>query len=406
MKPVHSITPQMQGKDQQNVQPVDPSERDQESFSEMMRQRKREAPDAREEESPWELLQKRNPKKDDPRQSRRDDFDPDYPLDDPTDAQMEMLQKHQKEKHERQLRQRRELLRRNPNQQGQPAPNQDNPQANPFLQGGNPAGGNGNPQPSGGEGTATAQLPAGQQEAAAQTGSQQANLWLSLKAKEQGEGQTPTLGQPIPKNPDLSALGGEATGNLGQLSGKPTGEEMLAGIEQAAGEAGPSEGPAPLGGQPQNAGEAILGILQQSHRGGEAMPVEAAKAAQTISDVADKIVDRILVSDTNLNGKDEVRLMLKNSVLPGTEVRITRHGGQLEIQLVTNNNDAYRLLNERQDGLQSYLNQRLKDSEVNVQLRFNDHGAGGGDNHSGRDSQGRSRQRRSIVEEQENIEES
>ena len=195
-----------------------------------------------------------------------------------------------------------------------------------------------------------------------------------------------------PETTDLDARAeGEAPG-LGRLG------------EAGDGEAGGDGDGGGSQSQSQSAGDAILNLLQANR------PVSGAAGAQgplppamrTIAEVADKIVDRILVSDKSLSGDGEVRLMLKDSVLPGTEVRILRHAGALQIQMVTQSTDAYRLLAEKQDNLQAFLTERLNDREVRVELNFKDQGADSGANRQGdQHSDGRSRHRRDLIEEME-----
>jgi type III secretion system needle length determinant len=115
------------------------------------------------------------------------------------------------------------------------------------------------------------------------------------------------------------------------------------------------------------AGDSILQAFQ-SRQANTPMEQPAAAASRSkISDVATQIADRILVSDASLDGKQEVRIQLKESVLPGTEVRISKEGGAIRVELATVNADSYRFLAEQQTGLQDHLKSRLGEN-VQVQV--------------------------------------
>lgn len=507
MKPIESTTPHSPAPEpNQNPVSGQPSDRDQQQFSDMMRQKQREAaPRGQSQESPMELYRRREERGG---ADSGDQWDPDMPFDNPTDSQMKMMQKQQREKQERVAR-RREDEQRQPSSEeqaqqdtsgeealpsfrnfsnaadGQSRPlvsgeqpqkgqgdtpetgeGGDNGEGNTDLQSGLFGQGQGEPkttwtQPQTGTtgfGEATQQPFAGQSGAsgdqptgplpsstgtAPQTGdqsqatggptprtteqgtpnpavigqppqptdpgtlpnpvvaegsnNQQQLLWMTLNQDK----KAPTLGKPLPEGskPESGEGGTSQTVDGTRLSG----EHILSSLQrgQSGGEGGGKGGGGKGGGQegepgsatPQNAGDAILGMLQQSQQTTDVDGVQATKATHMISDIADKIVDRILVSDVGSTGKDEVRLMLKNSVLPETEVRITREGGNLEIQLVTKDTDAYRLLNERTDGLQNFLKEKLKNDDINVRLQFEDTHTEGGD------SEGRSRQQRDLYDE-------
>lgn len=454
MKPINPIQSNSPQPERDTApQPNAPSARDQQVFNDMMRQRQREqTPREQNERSPMALYERDETKAE---SKGRDNWDPDMPLENPSDEQMKSLQKQQRDKQER-------IARRREEQGRQPSPeNRDSkdtesktfgetprqtpsrePQTRaPFEQPrdsfrGNNAPGQGNDHHVRQENEATprqshestARPPAsnttnptnqatntGNTENAATTGTQTpadtnaATQSATTNNHVQWQGfnpppkKAPTLGKPLPDSGSRTEGTGTTETGTAQLSG----DHILAGLQRRQGDGDSSGGSGGDGShQPQNAGEAILGMLQQNTQSNDVGKVQATKSAQMISDIAEKIVDRILVSNTSMNNsKDEVRLMIKNSVLPETEVRISRHGGQLEIQLVTKDTDAYRLLNERADGLQHFLKERLRNSEVNVRLQFDEAGAEAGNNHSGRDGDGRSRNRRNLADEVEGQEE-
>jgi type III secretion system needle length determinant len=103
------------------------------------------------------------------------------------------------------------------------------------------------------------------------------------------------------------------------------------------------------------------------------------------------IVDQILVADQRYAENQEVRILLKDSFLAGTEIRISSEGAGITVTIVTNSHDSLQFLSEHSAPLESQLRTKLaKPVQMEVQL------AEAGDR-----NQGRSRQRRSVVEEWE-----
>lgn len=143
-------------------------------------------------------------------------------------------------------------------------------------------------------------------------------------------------------------------------------------------------------GQPQQVspfgGDAIL-------RGLQGRPSGMEDGAEQLNSTARNIVDRILISDPQTSGKQEVRITLSNDVLPGTEIHMSREGDKLQVTLLTTDNNSFRFLNEQHNGLQNHLSQRLAD-KVTVEVNFSQTADGGGQD-------GRSRQQRNLYEENE-----
>ena len=117
---------------------------------------------------------------------------------------------------------------------------------------------------------------------------------------------------------------------------------------------------------------------------------KAATAGDTIAEVSQTIADRILVSDPAHGGDAEVRIMMKDSVLPGTEVRITEQNGELQIQFHTDSPESRDMLAKHQTQMTERLNERLE-RNVAVDIEFDSKGQG--------DQQGRSRQQRDLIDE-------
>ncbi|NJN46468.1 MAG: hypothetical protein HC808_08315 [Candidatus Competibacteraceae bacterium] len=129
-----------------------------------------------------------------------------------------------------------------------------------------------------------------------------------------------------------------------------------------------------------------------------------------ISDIADKLAQRILVSDPSSTSDSEVRIHLRDSVLQGSEVTVRQEQGQLVVGFNVPNNDVQQQLQPHTDNLQQILGDKLNQPirvEVNVQSGGADSGgagsggsSGGGGQRSGSDqNDGQSRNRREWQDE-------
>ena len=116
-----------------------------------------------------------------------------------------------------------------------------------------------------------------------------------------------------------------------------------------------------------------------------------AKATPTpptdLNSIVGEIADRILVSSPadNPTATQEIRIHLKESVLPNTEVRIYRHAGRLQVEFVTASKDSQMFIEQRQSDIQKVLGERLTNETVNVSVQDSRQTRGG-------EEQGRSRQ--------------
>jgi type III secretion system needle length determinant len=138
-------------------------------------------------------------------------------------------------------------------------------------------------------------------------------------------------------------------------------------------------------------GELMLRGLQGMSEGAKVEGPAALAARGTIDNLAGEIADRVLVAKDGIAGGSEVRIQLKDSVLPDTEIRIAQVEGRLEIQLVAGSATALDALRGQDALLQNRLQDKLG-QEVVVVLSSGGAEAGQGD--------GRSRQQRDIIEEQ------
>ena len=119
---------------------------------------------------------------------------------------------------------------------------------------------------------------------------------------------------------------------------------------------------------------------------------KSAPIVVNLSEMVEKLADQLMVSQDITPGLGEIRMSLKDKLLPDTEIRIIRSRDQLEIRLVTGSESSRALLVEHRANLQTHLSERLDESvKVNLQFRGSDR----------EENQGRSRQRY-IYEEEDN----
>ena len=122
-------------------------------------------------------------------------------------------------------------------------------------------------------------------------------------------------------------------------------------------------------------GEAIL----QSLTKGEPQVAKAEGPAQTtptqsLDGIVQQVADKVLVSD--VSGGREVRIFLKDSVLPGTEVRITQNAGKMQVQFVTDSSKSQDILAQNQAALQQRLSEKLNTHDVVVSVEMESQGHG------------------------------
>jgi type III secretion system needle length determinant len=128
---------------------------------------------------------------------------------------------------------------------------------------------------------------------------------------------------------------------------------------------------------------------QVETKAGFSPPPEIPEEIQTI-------VDQILVTDSQFSEKEEVRIILKDTFLAGTEIHITKENEGVRVVLATTSNESHVFLLEQKGNLETHLRDKLGEG-IQVELQFGESGQ--------EEGQGRSRQRRSIFEEwQENSE--
>ena len=137
-------------------------------------------------------------------------------------------------------------------------------------------------------------------------------------------------------------------------------------------------------------------------------PAPAARAESSLSEMVREVADRILVGEAGPSGQQEVRIILKDEVLGGTEIRIHEEGGATHITFVAADKDVENFLSSRQEEVATALGERL-DREIRVAVTDRDGTPNQSADERGRDGQqgqdqpndGRSRNRRSVRDERE-----
>lgn len=140
-------------------------------------------------------------------------------------------------------------------------------------------------------------------------------------------------------------------------------------------------------------GDAILQSMTRS-----ATPITGSSEAKpsgpaTLDSVVQEVANQLLVSATG-TGR-EVRITIKNSILPGTQVSVSQQGGKMQIQFVCNSKESIDLLAQHQQVLQDRLSSKLTKHDVVVSISTPE-------GPEGEANDGRSRQRRDLIDEQEN----
>ncbi len=120
--------------------------------------------------------------------------------------------------------------------------------------------------------------------------------------------------------------------------------------------------------QPLSQADAILrSFIGESNTKAQVQSTSQSSAPADINNVVTEVADQILVSE--VDGAREIRITLKDSVLPGTELRLVQEQGRMQVQFITKVADSNELLTAHQASLQTALNEKLpgRDFVVSVQ---------------------------------------
>lgn len=122
----------------------------------------------------------------------------------------------------------------------------------------------------------------------------------------------------------------------------------------------------------------------------------ASPAVHDISNIAQQIADRVLVTSPDSNANQEVRIQLNSSFLDGSDVRIFRDNGELKVVFVANTKDAENFISQNKGHIEQALSERLKDERIHVNIE-----PPGGRDSGGERNEGRSRQEYIVADDAE-----
>ena len=120
--------------------------------------------------------------------------------------------------------------------------------------------------------------------------------------------------------------------------------------------------------------EGLVPSVQRTVAAENVAPEAVRSSAQDIGQVAGQVADRILVSMPAPGAPEEVRITLRDSVLEGSDVRISREGGEIRIVFVAQTEAAQRLLADHRGVFEQTLGERLGEERVHVAVEGPDSG--------------------------------
>ena len=183
--------------------------------------------------------------------------------------------------------------------------------------------------------------------------------------------------EPPASRPEAPLSRGEAEGKSDEFrtamrpeNDPPEDERAPAGRGASAREEKGETGPTP----PPLSGDALLRGLGPSYAPLEAGAPALAREAPAL---AAELAERIMVNADNRAGDGEVRIVLKNSVLPDSEIILRQEGGRLVVQLMSGNPASLNVLGLAVGDLRKKL--QPLDQDVSVEV-LDSRNRGGGRN--------------------------
>ena len=145
--------------------------------------------------------------------------------------------------------------------------------------------------------------------------------------------------------------------------------------------------------------ESAVGSARETQQASEIQlkGIQSVSGPKEINEAINKLVDKIMVSSKDAVNGAEVRMTLKDNILPGTEIRLQRVAGALQVTMNTTSAESHNILAASEASLQKTLSEKLGDK---VQVNINMSGAGGEQN------DGRSQEEYVAAEDQDDTEES
>jgi type III secretion system needle length determinant len=131
----------------------------------------------------------------------------------------------------------------------------------------------------------------------------------------------------------------------------PKGRERKSSVQQGTGETA-----APLA----SVADRILNNLSSKPEEPSAPPPGSSGA--DLAEVVRAVADRMMVGASGPGGQQEVRIVLKNQVLGGTEIRLSEVEGSLQVHFLAGSPQAESLLRARRQEISSALGERLRRS--------------------------------------------
>ncbi|WP_062268366.1 type III secretion HpaP family protein [Endozoicomonas arenosclerae] len=130
--------------------------------------------------------------------------------------------------------------------------------------------------------------------------------------------------------------------------------------------------------------EHAIGQVRETQQASEAQlkSIQAVSGPKEINEVINKLVDKIMVSSKDAIEGAEVRITLKDNILPGTEIRIQRVSGELQVTMNTSNADSHNFLVANEASLMKNLEKLGEKVQVNINMS-----GGGGEQNDGRSQQ-------------------
>ncbi|MCB1804799.1 MAG: hypothetical protein KDJ99_06510 [Candidatus Competibacteraceae bacterium] len=140
---------------------------------------------------------------------------------------------------------------------------------------------------------------------------------------------------------------------------------------------------------PGAAGDQILqGMLSQTVVSDQAVSKQSAATGDHIAELANRLAERVLVSDRSVSTDSTVHIQLRDSVLAGSEITLNRDQGQLVVSFNVSDAAVGQQLHSHTDDLQRQLSDKIKEP-VSIQVNVGSNTAdSGGD--------GRSRNQRDL----------
>ncbi len=123
--------------------------------------------------------------------------------------------------------------------------------------------------------------------------------------------------------------------------------------------------------------------------------LRSASAEARVAQIGNLVAERILVTNPELGQKQEVLIMLKQDVLPGTQIKLSREGDVLHIAFQARGEDTANFISQNSGQLKDLLQTRLGEA-VNVAVKT--------DKEQREENEGRSRNQRSVMDEMQDDE--